>query len=572
MSLLAGLTLVGQLSPTTATDGFVIEWCNTVAAHGTSYDAVVGQETCIPLCIDVYIPSPPPPPPPSPPPPSPPPPPPLSVERRRLLNDYTLDIRVTDLTEPYPVADVDPFKYPFDEVNFPKNAVLSAGVQSTDPNDQTTMLSKDYCFTPTVNEECAYTVCFMGYETGELFESAGERCFRINVYNEVLHFDECEEAGDMVLSTKINSQDGLTMSAWIYPSCSAPIGNQTVMYFGSDRDFKVGKKHDEGLEIRNAIKWSKTSANSGSFYYYDCDIGAVMSESQYECDVWHYVAVTVAPDHTGYLYVDGVKSSHELPMRRDLNTYTAAHFTTSARPDDGMDRTEEGVFMVGHYPGECFIGYVDEIKVFNYPMTQEQVFSSALEKDVNMADDPMLKGYFTMSNGLVPTTTVAAPTVTYKSIPPMIPCVLGMEHSVGPTSGDCTTEVYGWNFADSVIPQCSFDDVPTEAQYVDESRIICNTPMNFSPSFVTVKASNNGVKFSLPEFADKTTTHLFLESSLYLSGGIDSKSGASADSVCEDFSLDSKAVTVGTWACPKCGPQGLPLAPNHNLPCSRGTC
>jgi hypothetical protein len=142
--------------------------------------------------------------------------------------------------------------------------------------------------------------------------------------------------------------------------------------------------------------------------------------------------------------------------------------------------------------------------------------------------------------------------------------VLGMEHNVGPVDGSCVTEIYGWNFADSMFPQCSFGGVATRAE-IDVEDVLpgrqltslvhslspqygigqdahsyrrylttglslsaaslknfhtakCTTPGHVSPRFVDVGFSNDGVSFTNFTKVGKTVKHLFLESSLYTTG------------------------------------------------------
>jgi hypothetical protein len=133
----------------------------------------------------------------------------------------------------------------------------------------------------------------------------------------------------------------------------------------------------------------------------------------------------------------------------------------------------------------------------------------------------------------------------------MTPCVLGLEHSVGPVDGMCSTKVYGWSFSNSTNPQCSIAGVQGRAVWNSYIEVTCSTPGHLSPRFATVLASNNGLNFTDTSYVDKTVRHLYMESSLYVQG---TNGGASADQVCKDFTAGSQAVTVSAWSCPKCTP------------------
>eukprot|EP00951_Prasinocladus_malaysianus_P036058 scaffold376426_cov38-Prasinocladus_malaysianus.AAC.1 len=130
------------------------------------------------------------------------------------------------------------FNYPYDEINFPASGRLiydddrcAAAYNSPDPTyhdmptggavwypsantDGAPALSTDtefgscrdplymyYSFTPQDYEECVFTVCFQGYDelsapdgmpidpTLNSVETTDVRCFKIEVYNNVLTFD-----------------------------------------------------------------------------------------------------------------------------------------------------------------------------------------------------------------------------------------------------------------------------------------------------------------------------------------------------------------------------------------------
>eukprot|EP00241_Pyramimonas_parkeae_P000986 CAMPEP_0114244542 /NCGR_PEP_ID=MMETSP0058-20121206/11395_1 /TAXON_ID=36894 /ORGANISM="Pyramimonas parkeae, CCMP726" /LENGTH=565 /DNA_ID=CAMNT_0001357489 /DNA_START=146 /DNA_END=1840 /DNA_ORIENTATION=- len=544
-----------------------INWCDgetpgspstVTAVHGQVYRTTLWEDVCIPLCV--YIP---PPPPPSPfPPPSPSPPPLPDAEqadrvRRQLLQSAEEDavgVRQTELSESFPVVGDPNFPYPFDEVNYPPTGAITgnfSAVSSTMP----------YCFGANSMEECVYTVCFQGVSKDGTHISTDVRCFRIEVVNEVLTFDGDDEAQDEDVSKMLTPTDGLTFSAFVYPACTGTAGfNQSVMYFGSIRDFASQSTEavDAGYEIRNGIKWSVSEGFSaeegrGQFMYYDCDIGAVASPAQYACDVWHFVAVTISGT-AGNLYVDGISPGKTIPSSRDLHTFSISSFNTTLRPDNSMDNANAGVFKMGHYPEEGFVGSLDEVRVHNYALSPSKIYSemitrSHLKSATELLDPLRLKLYLTMSSITMegknmPALSAGAPTVNISAIPPMTPCVLGMEHNVGPVDGMCRTKVYGWSFSDSVNPQCSFAGVQGSAIWESDSVLSCSTPGHFSPRFVDVLASNNGVNFTDVFYVNKQVRHLYMESSLYVQAG---SGGASADQVCADLTTDSQAVTVSAW-------------------------
>lgn len=504
-----------------------IDWCDDgtdAATSGTVYEAYYGQETCIPLCVK---------------------------KSTNTSYDGNLAIEKVTVESPgvYPTGAV--FDYPYDEINFPASGVLKtvAGYSDTDP------FKRDYCFTPQHGEECVYTTCFKGADGDSSSSATSVRCYKIEVYNSALEFTGTEEASSDDLSKEVGPNDGFSMAAWVYPTCSSA-GNQTVMYFGSTRDFSTSLGTDKGLQVRNAIKYSTDSSGESTFFYYDDYVGAVFADNKYCCGKWHYVGISVGADNEAFLFVDGGVAKSQVTGSRNTIKFDVKAFQTASRPDNNLDGDGQGTFKVGHYAGEGFKGIVDEVSVFDRALTSTEMHSNMEKRD--LAGSEGLKGYFTMT-GAFPiasqagsstlTASVGTPAKVKKAIPTMIPCVLGLQHSVGPSDGSCPTDVYGWSMSDGLAPVCSFGGRVIQGTYVDDKTIKCETPGHVSPRYVNVLASNDaGTQFTT-SLVGKEVKHLYMESSLYVDGN---GGGAEADSVCKD--LPTRAVTFGGWFCPKCGP------------------
>lgn len=444
------------------------------------------------------------------------------------------------------------FAYPHDEINFPASGVLS----STVVNTSTPIANAQYCFTPEPGEECVYTTCF----EGRLVEQTNGaptgvktdvRCYRIEVHNSVLKFNGAGHKAEVAsLSNSITPNDGLTVSAWVYPECdsSSLPRNESIIVFGSNRNIATPYGADTGLDIRNSIMWQEDKDNRGSFFYYDCYAGAFFTSARYCCGAWHFVSFSIGEDNKGTLYVDGV-GEDKLAVANSLEKLVteAVEFNTASRPDNGLDADDQGYFRLG----ENFKGYMDEVHVYDRGLSGPEVSQlSTNRRPVGTVAS------LTMRPG-AGTPTLTGPTVVDMPYPVMVPCVMGMSHSVGPSDGSCPTEVFGWGFTDSVNPKVSFGGVEVRATYVNATTLSVETPGHISPRFVDVLASNDGVSFTDPVKVGKAAKHLYMESALYLTGIGDS--GASADIVCLD--LPTRAVTFGAWVCPKCGPP-VPDAPS----------
>mmetsp|Transcript_27356 Transcript_27356/g.51736 ORF Transcript_27356/g.51736 Transcript_27356/m.51736 type:complete len:383 (+) Transcript_27356:883-2031(+) len=353
----------------------------------------------------------------------------------------------------------------------------------------------------------------------------------------------------------------------------------TVMAFISLRnnpdELGLGLPNDKGIEIRNSIMYN---VSTGQFFYYDDYIGEVMAKAEYCCDKWHYVGVSLQENGEGTLYVDGSKPRLALEYERDIVKHSVVKFNTRSRPDwTGISL--ETKLLVGGGMTPDFQGYIDETVVYDFSIEPDE-FEHLMHQ--RTLQDYVLRGQtpkvdiVTVTNQLS-TSKTPKPTVVQMAIPTMTGCVLGMEHNVGPVDGACVTKIYGWNFADTQFPKCSFGGIEVRAEVLAEDilpmwnrssdhpyyhQATCATPGHVSPRFVPVTYSNNGVNFTSLEKTGRTVQHLFMESSLYVTG--EGEGGAEADSVCND--LPSKAVSFGAWVCPKCGPPVPPPPPPPPTP------
>ncbi len=532
--LVSVAALAGQRQLAWAQD--TIDWCaaaTDAAADGTVYEAYFGEETCIPLCV---------------------------AKSSETSTNGNLDIVAVTEESPgtYPTGTT--FQYPYNEINFPASASIKE-VASTD----TDPLKREFCFTPEHGEECSYSVCFTGTDL-DTSTNTSVRCYKVEVYNSVLEFAGNEETSVPDLSKHIAPSNGFSMAAWVYPKCRSLSTefNQTIMYFGSERNEQTALGLDTGLEVRNAIKYITYANGTATFFYYDHYKGAVFADNKYCCDKWHYVGVSIGEDNSGFLFVDGASPRASIQGSRDTVKYDVKAFETAARPDNNMDGDGKGTFKVGHYEDETYMGFVDEISVFDEALSSADMEANMMKRSLLVGAPASLKAYFTMRDGLGGYTFPLADAVgnsagmirssntagvVKKAIPTMVPCVLGMQHSVGPSDGACPTDVYGWSIADGLVPACSFGGRLAKGVYVDDFTIKCDTPGHVSPRFVDVLASNDaGAQFTT-DAVGKDVKHLYMESSLYVDG---TAGGAEADGVCTD--LPSRAVTFGGWFCPKCGP------------------
>eukprot|EP00959_Pyramimonas_sp_CCMP1952_P363361 7608941-Pyramimonas_sp.AAC.1 len=149
---------------------------------------------------------------------------------------------------------------------------------------------------------------------------------------------------------------GYTFAAWVNPG--AKPGAQAVLSFGAT----------EGYMNRGLLQWHGAEDGScGSFYYYDDCVNDVFPKLangenlELAVNQWYYVAVTVANNGEGQLYVDG---------------FEVAHWATTSRPAKtaelgscylGMDLDDLGV------PKEFFAGLVDEVRFYDHALSGDEV-------------------------------------------------------------------------------------------------------------------------------------------------------------------------------------------------------
>eukprot|EP00239_Pterosperma_sp_CCMP1384_P004716 CAMPEP_0197855464 /NCGR_PEP_ID=MMETSP1438-20131217/26697_1 /TAXON_ID=1461541 /ORGANISM="Pterosperma sp., Strain CCMP1384" /LENGTH=1343 /DNA_ID=CAMNT_0043470583 /DNA_START=38 /DNA_END=4069 /DNA_ORIENTATION=+ len=529
------------LQPTT------VGWCDTPPLYdnppiGQVYTTYLNEEVCIDLCV-----------------------------KKSLTNTYRYNVGVRAITTTVPgVAPIGPgFDFPYDDLNYP----MSAGfTKFQDPDNLQDPFVTSYCFTPGIGEECVFVVCFEGVDSDTIpgtdatpeEVTADNKCYKIEVYNRVLLFDEDADLAEVTwLTESLTPSGGLTASLWAKPKCGGDVlpVNETLIVFGSNRDIPApnGILVDDGLTVRNSIIWSETETGIGSFIYFDEAAGDFPSKVAYQCDLWHYIAFTINEDNTGTLFVDGALRGYDTVGEIDTHIMDAVPIVTPSRPDshiDGDDTT--GFFKIGSgcHLGEkkasCsyamgFNGHIDEVRVWDYALTAAQIDEDMFSR----LPDPTAVLELSMVPSSLP--DVLAPSIEIQSMayPVLTPCVVGMEHYVGPTVGGCDTMVYGWGFSESTWLKCAFDDQQVPATFVSPTVMTCETPGTNSPQFMVVTASNNGAHFTNNTLIGKDTKHLFMDSVLYTDGG--DAAGAAADAVCHDLE-DAEQVSFGGWFCPKCGP------------------
>ena len=152
-----------------------------------------------------------------------------------------------------------------------------------------------------------------------------------------------QDTGDYVsadaASDTLAGTDAFTLEAWVAPANGAD--RPAVLAFNGTTD-----------DNKNILFY-----DSGRFQYYDADISFQTSTDTYPEGQWHHVAVVIAADDSGTLYVNGTEQ---------------ATFTTGVRPVAG------GHFSIGQEwdtdtPSDYFQGRIDEVRLWDTARTVEEV-------------------------------------------------------------------------------------------------------------------------------------------------------------------------------------------------------
>lgn len=120
------------------------------------------------------------------------------------------------------------------------------------------------------------------------------------------------------------------------------------------------------------------------------------SYRQVACEIWHYVALTVAASGMGRLYVGGSSfTTGDTAASTGLQQQPHMAFNTSSRPDDGvytettteLDGTE--TVTVTGYPGYFrlgggFYGSVDEVRVWSKDLSPAEVDADKFTRRVTI--------------------------------------------------------------------------------------------------------------------------------------------------------------------------------------------
>ncbi|WP_298893159.1 LamG-like jellyroll fold domain-containing protein [uncultured Psychroserpens sp.] len=164
---------------------------------------------------------------------------------------------------------------------------------------------------------------------------------------------------DYVVGTSVFSPitqtdtDGVTLMAWVKSDSNASDTNEKFV-FGEENAIEV---YITDKEIRATIKFVKSTGAIASRTIYK-------STLEIERNVWRHIAVKVSfTDNRAYLFLDGEEAF-------STNLINAVAFTSSTTSD-------EEVFRIGNretlLSSSFFKGAIDEIRVFNTNLTEEEI-------------------------------------------------------------------------------------------------------------------------------------------------------------------------------------------------------
>lgn len=161
------------------------------------------------------------------------------------------------------------------------------------------------------------------------------------------------------LPYKVANSDELTVSMWVYWTTSA--NWQRLFDFGNGTDQYLFLTPSNGNGVmRFAIK------NGGDEQVVDCDAKLTMNR-------WKYVTLTIGKDET-IIYIDGEEAASSTGI--------------TIRPSD--------IHPVMNYIGRSqftsdtnFMGYVDDVRIYNYALTAEEVRADMADTSSAIRDLPV---------------------------------------------------------------------------------------------------------------------------------------------------------------------------------------
>ncbi len=206
-------------------------------------------------------------------------------------------------------------------------------------------------------------------KTGHQFWGAGVPSWttdRYGVANKAIYFDKGANV-EVPYNTKLNPQT-MTISLWMKQDINDPIiNNQYMVALNRWNGYKLNMQADPKAFM--TVKADVTGAADPAYYDRD-NADPILTQGS-----WYHVVVTFGNGHMVF-YVNGVKV-------RDWDNTPGTAVNLSATPVNltiGQDLPTNGYSLNEADPnylnwGGFFVGRMDEVRIYNTPLTETQVVS-----------------------------------------------------------------------------------------------------------------------------------------------------------------------------------------------------
>ena len=188
--------------------------------------------------------------------------------------------------------------------------------------------------------------------------TTGMDCSKPGKYGFGCEFDGTDDhvvVTDTGSDSVLDMTEALTLSAWIYKTGNTSTDSETNLITKADSD---GNPVNYWLQVED---FSDTEYLS---YYVISDTGTpgeIRSNDPISLNTWHHVTVVDDDDAgTCKLYIDGVSQGETV--------------TYSGHPSGrGLQDNDHNLLIGGLYSGEFYQGLIDDVRLYNYARTQDQI-------------------------------------------------------------------------------------------------------------------------------------------------------------------------------------------------------
>eukprot|EP00854_Cymbomonas_tetramitiformis_P001562 gene1562-2195_t len=277
-------------------------------------------------------------------------------------------------------------------------------------------------WTPDEGQQCEYLICFSANNSRvdpskidyvaqfDTANSLDERCYTIVVMDQTLDFDGGTYVNAPLVLPLLTAECGMSMGIWFYPEGTTAMPLLTMGYTMPGETTK-NAVHRLAWEPVTAAVFNDgvTSQDLGQLYrlvYTSEDSGTVIMTDADFCIVeWHFAMVTIAPDGSVILYLDGIEVEHYAEDTRDF--HNIGYETGTVPVTDGKVEIigtilgskpgSQGFFYFGSYE-QPFDGKITDVRVYSRALHPHEV-REKMFKPLVAAEEIGLEAYYKFNEG-----------------------------------------------------------------------------------------------------------------------------------------------------------------------------